>query len=400
MPSPRRRRRFFALEGRFEVDDSGEAQGVIDPASSEPARLSPSAEVVDTSFHKAGIEARDDAEETDALAPSEDETIPPAFRLGRAPRSRAPQKRFFSPQLVVFSLGGLGLGLLLGYLLTRSAQGTVRFETAGNVQKEVKPLTQADQNDLDAAYAARHAHRYDDARQIFTALRLRHPGWEPMEIELDRTLFYEGKSNEASSALKAAVDKGNRPADANFLLALLDKARKSYAGAESCFEKAVAIDPTQPEYYFFWGECLREEGKLIDATTKFRSALLRNQYETANGLYRSKLWLCAIEADQGVSGGVTAQIDAALAEPLPPMEAFVAAAARDLKSGDLRAAADHLSRASQRADPIVFRYVLNDPVFAPLRAKPEFADFFRAPGSGGNQTADAAAGSPAPSPTP
>ncbi len=300
----------------------------------------------------------------------------------------------------MFSLGCTVVGLCAGYLLARSTQRPVRTEDTGNVQKEASPLTRQDEEDLDMAYSARHAHRYDEAKQLFTALKHRHPGWGPMEIELGRTLFYEGDSYAASFLLKAAADGGISPAEANFLLALLNKARKNYPAAATCFEKAVAIDPTQPEYYFFWGESLRDEGKLLDATAKFRSALLRNQYETATGLYRAKLWLCAIEAGAQTSDGVSAQIDAALAEPHPSMEALVAASARDLTKGDLRAAAAHLSAASQRADPIVFRYILSDPFFATALAKPEFAEFTQSATPVTAPATDAVASPPAPSATP
>lgn len=400
MPKPRRRRRFFALEGRLEVDDTGEVGGVYDSEHPGSITFEPSVEMPEPTSGDANSEHAGYEEQVGASTKPEDETLPPAFRLNRAPKHRPSPKRFFSFPSVLFSLGCTVCGLLAGYLLARPTQAPARAKATANVQKEASSLTRQDQEDLDAAYSARHAHRYDDAKRIFTALKHRHPGWGPMEIELGRTLFYEGDSYAASSLLKVAADGGVSPAEANFLLALLNKARKNFPAAEACFEKSVAIDPTQPEYYFFWGECLRDEGKLMDATAKFRSALLRNQYETATGLYRAKLWLCVIEAGAQANDGVSAQIDLALAEPRPTLEALVAAAARDLTAGDLRAAAAHLSAASQRADPIVFRYILSDPFFASALAKPEFAEFIQSAPPAAGPATEAVASPPAPAATP
>ena len=376
MPKPRRRRRFFALEGRFEVDDSGELQGIAQPEAPEADSTDPGSIPPDS--------------------PPED-GLPPAFRLQRTPRPRIETKGR-SPWSGAWCLvAGLVAGAIAGYYLPRPAPKTLAVE-AQAAPNDAFALTPADQADLDAAYTARHARKYAEAEQLFTALEHRHPGWGPMEVELGRTQYYDNKAYDASFTLKAAADKGTSPAEANFLLGILNKARKSYPDAESSFAKAVAIDPTQPEYYFFWGECLRDEGKLLDATGKFHSALLRNQYETATGLYRAKLWLCAIEADQAAKTGVEAEVDAALAKRYPPMEAFIAAAARYVKANDLRAAAAHLASANQRADPVVVRYILSDPFFAEVRSKPEVAAIFRSEPPDTSPGSADAAGSPTPAP--
>ena len=395
MPKPRRRRRFFALEGRFEVDDTGELQGI---AQSEPPEAASA--VTAENEVPAGTEPAlpGSLEKSDAPDPSPEDELPPAFRLQRTPRPHTETKGRSLFNGAWYLVAGLAAGAIAGYYLRRPAPVTPAVETHAAAPNDAFALTPADQADLDAAYTARHARKYTEAEQLFTALERRHPGWGPMEVELGRTQYYDNKAYDASFTLKAAADKGNSPAEANFLLGMLNKARRSYPEAEVSFAKAVAIDPTQPEYYFFWGECLREEGKLLEATGKFHSALLRNQYETATGLYRAKLWLCAIEADQAAKTGVDAEIDAALAERYPPMEAFIAAAARDLKANDLRAAVAHLASANQRADPVVVRYILGDPFFAETLSKPEVAAIFRSGPPDVSPGPVNAAGPPAPAP--
>ncbi len=372
MPKPRRRRRFFALEGRFDVGDSGELHGLADPANPDESAAHGFVEekIVESDQEERALP---DAPATPGTleTPSTD-PLPQAFQLNREARTRVSPPRPFT----FWSLLFLGVGLLIGALAGRLSSPSARTPSAPRAPDVVNPLSAADQNDLDMAYAVRHERQHEKAEKLFTALLDKHPDWAPMQVELGRTLFYAGKSYEATTLLKAAVQEGKEPAEANFLLAVLGKARKSYAEAEANFARAVAINPTLPEYYFFWGECLRAEGKLLEATAKFRSAILRNQYETATSLYQAKLWLTSIEAGQESSDGIKEQIDAALAQPHPPMEACVAAAARSLMAGDFAATAGHLARARRRADPTVFRYIISDPFFAAAATRPEMAALF------------------------
>ena len=274
----------------------------------------------------------------------------------------------------MLSLICAALGLVGGYFLPRPSKHAVNVAALDDGQRNVEPLTQADEKAADAAYGARRAIKLGEAEQLFTGLRLKYPASAPLEVEVGRTLLYEGKFLEATIVLKSAIAKGAPSAEAYFLLGSLFNAQKSYAEAELNFAKAAALDQTQANYYYLWGECLREQGKLSASIDKYRSALLRNEYETATGLYRAKLWLSEIEAGQEISDGANSQIDAALAQPRPPMEACFAAAARDIKAGDLRAAAGQLHRARRRSEPVVFLFIMNDPFFALVRSRPEFAD--------------------------
>ena len=231
---------------------------------------------------------------------------------------------------------------------------------------------------------------------MFTALGRKHPDWGTMEVEVGRTLLYARNLKAARVVLTASADKGPTGAEANFLLGTLFEAEKLYPQAESSFAKAVQLNPTDPNYYYFWGECLRKEGKVLAAIPRFRSALLRNQYETATGLYRLKLWLSEIEADQAATDGVNAEIDAGLSQHSPSMEALVAAAARDLKTGETTAAPNQLVRAREQMDPTVFRIVMNDPFFAPLRSRPELVEAFELVLPGSKLDLGEAVGSPTP----
>ncbi len=238
-------------------------------------------------------------------------------------------------------------------------------------------LTPAQQDEVDAAFTAAKAGKFTESAQLFTALQNKHPEWGSMGLETGRALLYQHDVPAARASLEAALAKGVMPADAHFLLALLSMTDTNFAEAEASFAKATALDPARPDFYYFWGECLRREGKPMEAIGKFHAALIRNQYETTDGLYRLKLWLSEIQADQENSNGTSALIEEGLAKPRPPMEALLAGAARAIKAGQITVAAGLMRRARQVVEPTVFFVIMQDPAFAQEVWRPELADFYK-----------------------
>ncbi len=154
-------------------------------------------------------------------------------------------------------------------------------------------------------------------------------------------------------------------------------AMRDYALSERFFQRAVNADPTRAEYYFCWGECLRWDGKPGAAAQKYRDALLRNDLESSEAYFQTKLWLAEIQDNSETASGDGAKIDAALASTSPSGAPLVAGAARDIRDGKYIDASDKLHRASERIEPILFRRYLQDPVFSAESWRPEFEDFFR-----------------------
>lgn len=371
----------------------------VEPVSDEPSSLP-----------TAGGDEAESSPLTDQLTPPESDVtpetsaeaaddLPPAFRLihTRGGRFGKQPNRASSP-VVWLTIVCLGVGILGGYLLPRAGDVAAKGVASSPNEEIFAPLTPAEVRDLDTAYTLRRDGKFEEAEQLFASLARGRKEWGVLNVEAGRTLLYAGNFKRMGAVLDRAIEKGSTPAEAHFLLAARQLALKNFPEAEASFASAVALDPTEPNYYYCWGECLRGQGKLLEAIEKFRSALLRNQYETATGLYRLKLWLSQIEADQESPGGVSAEIDAALAQPYPPMEALFAAAARTLKAGDLKLAASQISHARQTVDPTIFHVIISDPFFRPIRADFTDANLISAApaavGAGERTTSDI------PSPTP
>ena len=311
------------------------------------------------------------------------EELPRAFQLRNVYEGPAPLRRgLIAFYLTLGSVALLGAGLTTGYLLGAHGRPTQRVVVAGVAAlpgKAVVPLPISDemQAALDAAFEATKQRHYQEAQKMFAALHAAHPEWPSMAIESARDALYQMDAQATGSILSSLTRYGPQ-ADAEFMQALLHLTHKEFDAAGRRFAAAVALDPARPDFYYFWGECLRDEGKPREAAEKFRAALLRNQYETAEDLYQLKLWLSEIQAEEETANGTNAKIDAALTmTPRPPYSAVFADAARKMKANHFDEAAKLFAQAQQLTEPVVFRVITQDPMFVQESWRPELAKFYQ-----------------------
>ena len=253
------------------------------------------------------------------------------------------------------------------------------------------PLTVDERQQLDQAYESGREGRYSQSAQLFGALTQKHRLWTKVPLEIARMDIYQADYIGAQKILGDLMQGDtDARADAFFLSGVLNLKAQNFPDAEIAFAAATDADPTRSEYYYFWGDCLRQEGKPQEARTRFLSALYRNQYETAEDLLQLKVWLCDITSDQEKTDGASAAINAALAAPFPRAAALLAAAARSMKVDRFNEAASFIARGRAAMDQVVFNVVLHDPTFFQESWRPEFGQFYAAEG------APAPAGTPAP----
>ena len=241
----------------------------------------------------------------------------------------------------------------------------------------VERLTPSAQLALDAAFTTLKSDRPGDSRSQFAELLRLHPGWPTLALEEARAALYQHDG----AGSKLLVDAGEKAgqitsSDAAFFSGLLRMTANDFQAANISFERAAAADPTRPDIFYFWGECLRRQGRPAEAVDRLRSALLRNQYETADGLYQLKLWLSEIQANVENDNGSGAALDAELASPQPRGYALMAAAARDMRAEKFADAAVKIRKAAVAIDPPVMRMVLQDPTFSQESWRPELAEFY------------------------
>jgi Tfp pilus assembly protein PilF len=209
------------------------------------------------------------------------------------------------------------------------------------------------------------------------------PDWGIINIEMARIALYRRDRAEAVKIVLDAESSGAVPtAEANMMLGALSIAANKFDDANRSLEVAAAADPTRADIFYLWGESLSRQGKPLEAAKKFRSAALRNQYETAASLYQLKWWLADIQSEQEIISGANKAIDDALATPQPPSEALMAAAARSIKAGEYSKAAEFITKGRQCTDAAVFRVIMQDPAFFQEKWRPEFKGFYQEPKPG------------------
>jgi Tfp pilus assembly protein PilF len=260
------------------------------------------------------------------------------------------------------------------------------------------PLTADERTQLDAAYATGREGRYNESLEMFAALSQKHPSWDKIPLEIARMDIYKENYLDAQKILGSMMEgDSDVRAGALFLSGVLNLKAQNFPDAEASFAAATDADPTRSEFFYFWGDCLRQEGKPEEAGKRFRSALDRNQYETAEDLLQLKVWLCDITTDQEKTTGTDAAIDAALATPYPRAAALLAAAARSMKINKFSEAAIFIARGRAAMDQTVFRVVMHDPTFKQESWRPELAGFYQ---ESPPQPAAAAPAPASPAPTP
>jgi Tfp pilus assembly protein PilF len=313
----------------------------------------------------------------------------------------SPPNRHLRRWLIALAL--LGCGIAAGYYIGASGQSGsqvkkhARVDTIETVDKPPS-LTEDERTQLDTAFSEGRARHYKESEQIFTSLVQKHPAWSKVPLEIARMDIYQedyiGAQRILSGLMQGTSDA--RP-DAFFLTGVLNLKAGNFRDAETSFAAATDADPTRSEYFYFWGDCLRQEGKPQEAGIRFRSALQRNQYETAEDLLQLKVWLCDISTDQEKIDGADAAINAALAMPFPRAAALLAAAARSMKADRFAEAAAFIARGRAAMDQIVFNVVLHDPSFFQESWRPELAPFYKPAGAPQPLAGRAPAAAPGPS---
>ena len=378
--SPSRKSRFRAQgRGRPSMYSSGPGAAENTPVDAAAAEM---AGAEDDHYEDMPVEGMPGEgplpEDTAEHAVPEQDDIPVALRLTRDPDMVVVRQGITKGTLSLLALAALVVGGGAGYLLGHSqAAAQAPLRTADTTKNLLPiPLSNETQAALETAFTNTKQGHYTEARQQFEALYAKHPEWPSMEIEAARAALYQRDMDGTQSLLTAATRE--RPlADAALLAALLHLAAQEYDTADGAFAQAAATDPARSDIYYFWGENLRREGKPQQAASRFKSALVRNQYENVEPLYLLKYWISLVQADQEASSGEGPKIDASLASAHPTSAALFAGAVRALKAGNYKDAAALVTRAQAVTDPTVFGVIMRDPTFMEVNLRPEFAPFYK-----------------------
>jgi Tfp pilus assembly protein PilF len=94
-----------------------------------------------------------------------------------------------------------------------------------------------------------------------------------MQIEIGRSMEVDGKYEEARPAYIAALKKDPKRADAEVRLAILDDRKGDEGAADAHFERALKLEPKNPDLLCDRGYSFYRRRRWSDAEEKFKEAL-------------------------------------------------------------------------------------------------------------------------------
>lgn len=99
-------------------------------------------------------------------------------------------------------------------------------------------------------------------------------------VNMSAAYLQRGQIDAAVARAKQAVREDRRSARARYMLAIVYETIGERALAEKQFEKAVELDPRNPDYRNAWGVVLCKQGRYQEADKQFQQTLTRPLYAT------------------------------------------------------------------------------------------------------------------------
>ena len=131
------------------------------------------------------------------------------------------------------------------------------------------------------------------------------------------------------------------------------------------------LTPPTGKYFFYWGECLRREGKPQAAVTAFEQALERPYTAEDGDLYLFKQRLAKVEL--GHDEVFNAELASHLKQPPVGGEWLLLAAAQDFEHQAYASAGERLKQATDRLPSAVYAAITHDYLFQAQAKRSEVA---------------------------
>ena len=114
---------------------------------------------------------------------------------------------------------------------------------------------------------------YEKAEEIFRSLIETSPDWERPYFNLARVLLEAGKEEEAYAYLQKAVEINPSNADFYFYLGVYYRKRRQWDRALDCFLKSEKLDDRDAEVHINLSACYAETGELEESLSEAQKAL-------------------------------------------------------------------------------------------------------------------------------
>ena len=141
------------------------------------------------------------------------------------------------------------------------------------------------QNDRESAYRANNVgvaqleqFDYDAAARSFREALKLHPSLAIARLNLAIALFYGGKTTDAASEARAAVERLPDAPQAHYVLGLIARGEDNLAAASAAFERVLKIDPADAGAKVNLGQIALQQREYDKALSLFRDAVAAEPY--------------------------------------------------------------------------------------------------------------------------
>ena len=277
-------------------------------------------------------------------------------------------------KLTAVALVMFGLGYLAASLLVRPPSASPEAPAPPAPSPPAK-WSVATIDELDKALAADRAGDLKGAIKLVAELSGTQATLPGLARYLANLQIRDGNFVTPEPVLQAMCESGREAPQAFYLRAFSAARQRRFDDAFKLLQASLVLDPLQAGAYFQASEVMRRQGKLTDAVSLGKEALLR--VRPGYGVSRSTI---ALKTRLGqIESGQTAEVEAALSEALksPPVapEWMFTAAALSLQRGNRPDAAEWLGKARLVMSRDEFNFWVDDYFFRGHTSLPELAAF-------------------------
>ncbi len=301
------------------------------------------------------------------LSPTADRELPPPPARFALPGELAPATKAWIAAgcgIALFAIAYFS-GFLLGDRAIRkeaeAARAALRSEL---IPPQLPRWNQHEIIELDAALVALQKGDGLNAVKSAEALAVANPQLPGIDFLRGCAAVAQGRFTAAEVHLNAEQSSASVfAARSSLQRARAFLAQNKTVEAAGCLLDSARRAPTSAGAFFWLAELNRRAGRVNDAQTLYTRALLRTRPGRSPDDALIGLRKCLGRVEGGREVEVRAEVEAALAQPAPRPEWFLAAAALALQANDARSASGWLERAAKNMRPERYIECLDDFIF-------------------------------------
>ena len=214
---------------------------------------------------------------------------------------------------------------------------------------------------VEQALVAEHSGKWQEAVERLISARRKNRALPGILFHVGKILLEHHNPDAADQAFERAIALGEDVDTANYGRGLIALHKRNLPGAERFFEAAANAKPLMADYYFYWADALRLDGRPREAIPHYQQAALRTDSAKEEKVIGFKIRIA--DAEAGAAAKVSAEVEEKRQAGPLSVDWLMTAAALKIREGHIDEAVQLLSAARLGKDPGLFAACVKDFVF-------------------------------------